>query len=85
MIVHLGHVDAFDPATVRLLTEAFERAWARLEAAGDGRTREPYAVRARELLAKRIIQIGQLGERDEDVLASDAMTHLNVALRNDAA
>jgi hypothetical protein len=67
---------AFDAEEVRILVEAFDDAW---EAAR--KTRAPFgsddhANATRELLALRIIEIAQLGERDPSHLRDDALMYL---------
>jgi hypothetical protein len=66
---------AFDADEVRILVEAFEQAWKAVEAsapfASDG-----HKIATRELLALRIIEIAQLGERDPSRLRDDALLYL---------
>lgn len=64
----------FDPETIKLLSNAFETAWHALERAGDRRALQ--RDRVRDLLARRIIEAAQLGERDGDILVRDALEHL---------
>src|SRR5215831_16512349 len=67
---------AFDADEVGILVEAFDDAW---EVAR--KTRAPFgsddhANATRELLALRIIEIAQLGERDPNRLRDDALLSL---------
>jgi hypothetical protein len=72
----LSATAAFDSDTTRLLAGAFETAWAALKASGDTLADEPNASRARDLLARRIIELGRRGERDQARLVEDALGHL---------
>jgi hypothetical protein len=69
-------VGAFNSEVTRLLGSAFEDAWQQLaqsEAAlADGRR----AASIRELLAKRIIELGRHGERNHDRLVETALAAL---------
>ena len=62
---------AFDPDLNRVLGGAFDLACA--TAAREERAISPWT---REVLAQRIIQMAQLGERDPDQLCEDAMRYL---------
>jgi hypothetical protein len=69
------NMSAFNSHETRILARAFERAWDRFLRAG-GLT--PYnLISSRELLARRIIESAQRGERDEWRLARDAVLHLH--------
>jgi hypothetical protein len=66
---------AFDDNEVRTLVDAFERSWKAVQDSG-----APVAANrseaVRELLALRIVEIAQLGERDADRLRDDALLYL---------
>jgi hypothetical protein len=65
---------AFDPETVRILTEAFDEAWQSLEKSGaamDGRAQE-----TRDRLAKCIIELARTGERNRRLLRDNALLRL---------
>ena len=65
---------AFDADEVAFWsTDAFEQAWKRVEENGSIRVGDGHAEATRELLALRIIEIAQLGERDPHRLRDDAL------------
>ncbi len=66
----------FDPQTTRILTAAFDTAWQMLKTSGDVLAADFRAASTRELLAKRIIEMGRQGERNPLRLAGDALAHL---------
>lgn len=68
---------AFDADEVALLARAFEQAWQ--SARGSQAATVPGGeAHVRELIARRVIQLAQLGERDQTVLATDALGFLNL-------
>jgi hypothetical protein len=67
---------AFDADEVRILAEAFEQAWKVVQESGAPFASEGCASATRELLAVRIIEIAQLGERDPARLRDDALSYL---------
>jgi hypothetical protein len=60
---------AFDPKTVKLLSDAYDKARKSLHDTG-----QPYIVN--EIIAKRIISLAKQGERDPDHLCKGALTAL---------
>jgi hypothetical protein len=79
MITLVNRLEAegvFDRDAIRLLTGAFDDAWQHLMVGGarfaDKRQREL----AREIIAKHIIQLARLGERDRRKLAESALVEL---------
>jgi hypothetical protein len=76
---------AFDPETNRKLTEAFEAAWLAYRQAANHDPNPVETSSARDVLAQRIIQMAQLGERDETVLVADALAHLHHVRRQAAS
>ena len=66
----------FDPETAHLLAAAFENAWNSLAAGGDRFTDPLKAAHSREVLAKRVIELAQRGERDSIRLCDDALAYL---------
>jgi hypothetical protein len=74
---------AFDPESIRILSDAFEDAWQSLHTTGttfhlDGRTDQ-----TRDILARCIIEVAKLGERDRRRLRDAALAHLAEAnIRN---
>ena len=67
---------AFDADEVKILTDAFDRAWKAVEESGVGFASDSYKNATREVLALRIIEIAQLGERDPNRLPEDALLYL---------
>jgi len=67
---------AFDAAQTRAICDAFDGAWAALQAAGSTLTGPATAPAAREILAKRIIDMAQSGLLDVTKLKDDALAHL---------
>ena len=55
---------SFDDNEVQVLVEAFDKAWKRVQEEGGSLVGDGHAEATRELLALRIIEIAQLGERD---------------------
>ena len=77
---------AFDPPIVRILMGAFDDAWASLVNSGAPFAAENYAERAREILAKHIIEAAKNGERDRHKLSEGALlqlTRTNLKKSND--
>jgi hypothetical protein len=66
----------FDPETAHLLAAAFENAGKSLTASGDRFADRLKAAHSREVLAKRIIELAQRGERDSIRLCDDALVYL---------
>jgi hypothetical protein len=69
----------FDAAQMRAICDAFDAAWASLQAAGSPLTNPAKALAAREVLAKRIIDMAQGGVLDVAELRDDALAHLRRA------
>jgi hypothetical protein len=69
-------VGAFDEKEIRVLVEALDQAWAHLRNSGSALVEDGHAEATRELLALRIIEIAQLGERDPARLRDNALAHL---------
>ena len=68
-IVDLFQSTAFDPETVKLLCDAYNKACRSLHDTG-----QPYIVN--EIIARRIISLAQQGERDPDKLCAGALSAL---------
>jgi hypothetical protein len=66
----------FDPDDVRLLTAAFDEAWRVVEDSGAFFASNGHAESAKEVLARRIIEMARLGERDHIRLRDDALLYL---------
>ena len=66
----------FGPETTALLASAFDSAWDTIKKSGSPLAADDQAASTREVLAKRIIEMGQRGERDQQRLVDDALDHL---------
>src|SRR6516165_12182471 len=66
----------FDDIEVLVLVEAFDEAWKRVQEDGGSFIGDGHAKATRELLALRIIEVAQLGERDPSRLRDDALAYL---------
>ena len=75
-IIPLLAQSAFEPETIETLVEVFETAWRQVEQSGSKLASPAYQRAAQELLAKRIIEMAQRGERDPAALADDAVNYL---------
>jgi hypothetical protein len=67
---------AFDDDEVNILTRAFDEAWKAVGESGARFTSDTYKQATREVLALRIIEMAQLGERDPNRLRDDALSYL---------
>jgi hypothetical protein len=76
-IVPLLAQSAFDPETIETLVSVFETAWGKVEQSGSKLASPAYKRAAQEIIAKRIIEMAQRGERDPIVLADDAVSYLD--------
>jgi hypothetical protein len=68
---------AFTPEAVKVLTAAFDDAWAHLEASGAPYSSPEYAEAARTHLARNIIDTARRGEWDQKKLSDDALLYLS--------
>jgi hypothetical protein len=75
-IVPLFAESAFDPETIETLVSVFETAWRKVEQSGSKLASPAYERAAREIIAKRIIEMAQRGQRDPSELAEDAVSYL---------
>ncbi len=67
---------AFEPEMIDFLVSVYETAWKQVEQSGSKLASPAYSRAAQEILAKRIIENAQGGERDAKVLADDAVGFL---------
>jgi len=67
---------AFDPDSIRILSDALEDAWQSLKTTRSTFHFDVQAEQTREILARRIIELAKLGERDHRRLRDAALTHL---------
>ena len=75
----------FDPAVAAMMGRAFEAAWSTLRERGELKLAEEREAWAKEMIALRIIDEAQRGERDPDRLRDDALTYLGQAISAPAA
>ena len=75
-IVPLLQQSAFDPEFIETLVSAYEDAWAQVEKSGSTFASPRYRRAAQEVIAKRIIETAQRGEREPTLLAQDAVSYL---------
>ena len=75
-IVPLLAQSAFDPEFIETLVSAYEDAWQKVEASGSAFASPRYRRAAQEIVAKRIIEMAQRGEREPTQLAEDAVSYL---------
>jgi hypothetical protein len=67
---------AFDPEVIETLVAAYEDAWEKIEQSGSAFASPRYRRAAQEIVAKRIIEMAQRGEREPTRLADDAVAYL---------
>lgn len=67
---------AFNPEAIAILGAAFDAAWDTVQKCGSPLADEAQAAITRERLAKRIIELGQKGERNHQRLVEEALAHL---------
>lgn len=75
-IVPLLAQAAFDPEFIETLVSAYEDAWRQVEESGSAFASPRYRRAAQEIVAKRIIEMAQRGEREPVKLAGDAVAYL---------
>jgi hypothetical protein len=68
---------AFDPEIIEILVTAYENAWGKIEQSGSAFASPRYRRAAQEIVAKRIIEMAQHGEREPTRLADDAVAYLS--------
>jgi hypothetical protein len=72
-IVKLLGKHRFDVATTKILASAFDAAWLSLQISGSAFAADDRASATRELLAQRMIEIAQRGERDKQRLVEEVL------------
>jgi hypothetical protein len=75
-IIPLLKQSAFEPEVIDVLVSVFEAAWQKVEQSGSKLASPGYKRAAQEIIAKRIIEMAQRGERNPGELADDAVTYL---------
>jgi hypothetical protein len=83
MLAFIQPETAFDPETIEVLASAFDNAWDRLQKSGSRFARPGYSRAAREVIAKRIIEMAQLGMKDPQKLTDDTVQFLTANYRDD--
>jgi len=78
-IAKLEEIAAFSPEDVRVLIAAFDQAWTSVAASRAACSEPEQHQRAREILAKAIIQSAKAGERDVGALTAAALLQLSKA------
>ncbi len=81
-IIPLLAQSAFEPETVEFLVSVFETAWKKVELSGSKLASPAYQRAAQELLAKRIIEMAQRGERDPRISPTMRSVFWSVLTRN---
>jgi hypothetical protein len=66
----------FDPEIITIVAQALDDAWDKIEKSGSGFARPAYANATREEIAKHMIEVAGRGERDQHILAEDAVRFL---------
>jgi hypothetical protein len=75
-ITPFTRLEAFDPETIRLMSLALDSAWTSLAAAKSFHVLPHHADKSRETLARCIIEMAKLGERNSFRLSEGALFHL---------
>jgi hypothetical protein len=78
-IVPLLQQAAFEPEMIETLAAVFASAWRKVEQSGSKLASPAYRGPAQEIIAKRIIEMAQRGERNPSELADDAVAYLQQA------
>ena len=76
-IYSLIQQEKIPPDLTPILTAAFDRAWDKFKLTGSTLAEEGCAPATRTVLAKRIIEIAQKGEKDVNRLVDDGLTYLS--------
>jgi hypothetical protein len=76
-IIPLLAQSAFEPEMIETLVAVYEAAWRKVEQSGSKFASPGYMRAAQEIIAKRIIEMAQRGERDPSELAEDAVAYLD--------
>jgi hypothetical protein len=75
-IIPLLAQSAFEPEVIETLVLVYEAAWRKVEESGSKFASPGYQRAAQEIIAKRIIEMAQRGERNPSELADDAVAYL---------
>jgi hypothetical protein len=66
----------FDPEIIKIVAQALDDAWDKIAKSGSEFARPAYANATREEIAKHMIEVAGRGERDQRILAEDAVRFL---------
>lgn len=78
------HHTGFEPEMLDILAAAFENAWETIAKYGSMFAKPRYAGAAREIVARRIIDLAKRGERDRYRLCDDAVAYLASSYKDDS-
>jgi hypothetical protein len=74
------YTSVFDPEDIQMLSDAYEGAWQSLHATGTTFHLDGQEEHTSEILARSIIAVAKLGERDHRRLRDAALAHLAEAI-----
>ena len=66
----------FDPEIIKIVAQALDDAWDKIGKSAVGSPDRPDANATREEIAKHMIEVAGRGERDQHILAEDAVRFL---------
>jgi hypothetical protein len=75
-ILRLLGKHTFDTDTTIILASAFDAAWLSLQISNSPMAADDRAAETRALLAQRLIEVAQRGERDKRRLVDDALAQI---------
>ena len=76
LISGLGTKGAFPPETITILANALDEAWETLQGSGAPFAAEDYAAATRKILAQRIMEVAEGGERGGSETPFEALCQL---------
>ena len=76
-LASLMEQEPISPDFTPILTTVFDDAWVKFKASGSALAEDGCAPSTRTLLAKRIIETAQKGERSANRLVEDGLTYLS--------
>ena len=79
LINRLEAEGVFDAQAIGILVGAFDDAWRSLMSSGAPFAQDRYRDKAREIIARHIIEMARLGERDKRKLIDSALLELTQA------
>jgi len=75
-LLDLTRAGATGKVLIKIVAQALDDAWDKIEKSGSGFARPAYANATREEIAKHMIEVAGRGERDQHILAEDAVRFL---------